>query len=124
MGVRIDKWLQVARAFRTRTKATKACTLGRIRVNGTTCKPHRSLKLGDRVEIDIGDWTRVLVVNELRDRPLPKAQAARVYEDLSPPRPTPDIWSRILRRTPAQRERGAGRPTKRDRRNIDRWRQR
>ena len=124
MAVRVDKWLQVARAFRTRTQATKACTLGRVRVNGGTCKPHRSLRLGDRVEIDIGDWTRVLVVNELRDRPLPKAQAARVYEDLSPPRPAPDIWGRLLRRTPARRERGAGRPTKRDRRDIDRWRRR
>lgn len=124
MGVRVDKWLQVARAFRTRSKATRACTLGRVRINGNTCKPHRSLKLGDQIEIDIGDWTRVLIVSELRDRPLPKAQAARVYEDLSPPRPVLDVWGRLLRRTPAQRQPGAGRPTKRDRRDIDRWRQR
>ena len=124
MSVRLDKWLQVARAFRTRTKATKACTLGRVRVNGETCKPHRHLKLGDQVEVDLGDWTRVLVVLELRDRPLPKAQAARVFEDKSPPRPVPDVWSRLMRRTPAQRERGTGRPTKRDRRDIERWRQR
>lgn len=124
MAVRLDKWLQVARAFKTRTKATKACALGRVRVNGSVSKPHRALQLEDQVEIDLGDWTRVLLVKELRDRPLPRAQAARVFKDLSPPRPRPDIWDRLLFRSPARRERGTGRPTKRERRDIDRWRQR
>ena len=87
MGVRIDKWLQIARVFKTRTQATKACTVGRVRCNGTISKPHRALKLEDQIEIRFRDWTRVLLVKELRERPLPKADAARVYEDLSPPRP-------------------------------------
>jgi ribosome-associated heat shock protein Hsp15 len=85
-------------------------------------KPHRNLALEDQVEIEIRDWTRVLVVKELRDRPLPKAEATRVFEDLSPPKPTLDPIQRILRGRPVQREKGAGRPTKRDRRDIDRWR--
>ena len=68
------------------------------------------------------EWTRVLVVKELRDRPLPKAEAARLFEDLSPPPPAPDPLSRLLRRAPAERERGTGRPTKRERRRLDRWR--
>jgi ribosome-associated heat shock protein Hsp15 len=87
VSVRLDKWLQVARVFKTRTQATRACNLGRVRVNGQTVKPHRNLALDDHVEIEIGDWMRHLVVKELRDRPLPKAEASRVFEDLSPPRP-------------------------------------
>jgi len=122
MAVRLDKWLQVARAFKTRTQATRACNLGRVRVNGQVVKPHRNLALEDEVEIEIRDWTRVLVVKKLRDRPLPKAEAHRVYEDLSPPKPRLDPIQRILRSKPAPREKGAGRPTKRERRDIDRWR--
>ena len=121
-GVRLDKWLQVARAFKTRTQATKACTLGRVRVNGQVAKPPRTLALEDRVEVEKGDWIRVLVVKELRDKTLPKAEAARVYEDLSPPKPEPDPWQWLLRKKPATRERGSGRPTKKERREIDRLR--
>lgn len=124
MGVRLDKWLQVARVFKTRSQATKACNSSRVRVNGQIVKPHRNLAIGDQVEIQIRDWTRILMVKELRDRPLPKAEAPRVFEDLSPPRPKPDPWARILRRTPAHREPGLGRPTKKERRDIDRWRSR
>ena len=120
--VRLDKWLHAARAFKTRTQATAACEHGRVMVNGTTAKPHRALRLGDRVEIEVGDWTRVLVVRELRDRPLPKAEAARLADDQSPPRPLPDPLARWLRQPPRRREPGAGRPTKRDRRDLERVR--
>lgn len=120
--MRVDKWLQVARVFKTRTRATKACVAGRVRVEGMVAKPHRSLALDERVEVDFGDWSRVLVVKELRDKPLPKAEAARVFEDLSPPRPKLDPIERAARRGPGRRRRGAGRPTKRERREIDRWR--
>src|SRR5689334_3517095 len=60
MSVRLDKWLQVARVFKTRTQATHAVDLNRVRVNGQTVKPHRNLVPGDRVEVEIGDWNRVL----------------------------------------------------------------
>ncbi|HXU45917.1 MAG TPA: RNA-binding S4 domain-containing protein [Thermoanaerobaculia bacterium] len=121
MSVRLDKWLQVARVFKTRTAATHACTLGRVAVNGQGSKPHRALALGDRVEVAQGDWQRVLIVRELADRPLPKAEAARLFEDLSPPRPELDPIQRLLRRPPSRRAAGTGRPTKRDRREIERW---
>ncbi|HVT57567.1 MAG TPA: RNA-binding S4 domain-containing protein [Thermoanaerobaculia bacterium] len=121
MSVRVDKWLQVARMFKTRTLATRACELGRVMVNGQAVKPHRHLAVGDRVELAQGDWQRVLVVKELRDRPLPKALAATLFDDQSPPRPAPDPLRRLLARPPAGREPGAGRPTKRDRRAIERW---
>jgi ribosome-associated heat shock protein Hsp15 len=120
--VRLDKWLHVARVYKTRSLATKACQLSRVRVNGTTAKPHRSLALGDRVEAEVGrDWTRVLVVRELADRTLAKTDVPRLFEDLSPPRPSADPVARALRRPPVARDAGAGRPTKRERRRIERF---
>ena len=120
--VRLDKWLQVARAFKTRSKATRACSLSRVKVNGVTAKAHRQLALDDRVEVELGDWTRVLIVKELRDKTLPKAEAPRLYEDLSPPRPQLDEFERVMRRRPVGREKGAGRPSKKERRELDRLR--
>jgi ribosome-associated heat shock protein Hsp15 len=120
--VRLDKWLQVARIFKSRSQATRACQLGRVLVNGQSAKPHRSLALGDRLEVEKGDWTRILVVLVLHDKQLPKAQAAELYEDHSPPPPAPDPLARLLRRPPVRREKGAGRPTKRHRRELDRLR--
>ncbi|HEY8020531.1 MAG TPA: S4 domain-containing protein [Thermoanaerobaculia bacterium] len=122
MSVRLDKWLHVARAFKTRSQATHACDLGRVTVNGQAVKPHRHLAVGDRVEVAVGDWTRVLVVKELRDRTVPKTMAAEMFEDLSPPRPVLDPLARLIRRPPAPREQGAGRPTKKERREIEAWR--
>ncbi len=95
--VRLDKWLQVARVFKTRTQATRACNLGRVSIDGQASKPHRSVQPGDRLEIRFGDWTRILIVRELHDRPVSKARAREMYEDLSPPRPRLDPIDRIMR---------------------------
>jgi ribosome-associated heat shock protein Hsp15 len=121
MPVRLDKWLQVARMYKTRTQATHACDLGRVRVNGQPAKPHRPLAVGDRVELRQGEWERVLTVRELRDRPVAKAEAAALYDDQSPPRPAPDPLRRLLSRPPALRPAGTGRPTKKQRRDMARW---
>ncbi|MCG8457579.1 MAG: RNA-binding S4 domain-containing protein [Holophagales bacterium] len=123
-AVRLDKWLQVARCFKTRSQATKACGSSRVRVNGQVSKAHRNLAVGDRVEVEYGDWMRVLVVKELHDRPLPKAQVPEIFEDLSPPRPTLDPLERLMKKTPVLREKGMGRPSKRERRQLDRLRDR
>lgn len=121
MSVRLDKWLQVARMFKTRTQATHACELGRVKVNGQPAKPHRQLTPGDRIEVTQGDWDRVLIVKELKDKPVPKAEAPLLYEDQSPPRPAPDPLARLLRRPPVLRDPGAGRPTKKERRDLERF---
>lgn len=123
MEVRLDKWLQVARLFKTRSQATAACTAGRVRVAGQAAKPHKRVEIGDHLEVEKGDWTRIVVVRELRDKPVAKEQAAALYEDLSPPRPEPDPMQRLMRRPPAKRDPGAGRPTKRERREIDKLRE-
>jgi ribosome-associated heat shock protein Hsp15 len=120
VSVRVDKWLHVARVYKTRTQATDACRLSRVTVNGQACKPHRELQVGDRVEAEVtADWKRVLVVKELAERSLPKAEVPRLFEDLSPPRPGPDPYLRALRRPPILREKGAGRPTKQERRRLE-----
>lgn len=122
-AVRLDKWLQVARVFKTRSQATRACQLSRVKVNGVTAKAHRNLVIGDRVEVEKGDWQRILVVKELHDRPLRKADVPRIFDDESPPRPQLSEVERIMRRTPAViREKGAGRPSKKQRRELDRLR--
>lgn len=119
MDVRLDKWLQVARVFKSRSEATRACNLSRVRVNGEIAKAHRKVLVGDRVEVAREDREKILVVKELRDKPVPKAEAAMLFEDLSPPPPPRDSLERLLARAPVQRERGTGRPTKKDRRSIE-----
>lgn len=121
-AVRLDKWLQVARVFKTRSQATRACSLGRVTVNGAPAKAHRPLAVGDRIEVAQGDRRRILEVRVLRDRPVPKAEARELFEDHSPPPPPRDSLERLLARPPARRERGSGRPTKRERRHLDRLR--
>ena len=124
MGVRLDKWLQVARVYKTRSQATRACVAGRVRVNDHKAKPHRTIAIGDRIEIEKdSEWTRILVVEKVHDKPLPKAQAALLFEDLTGPKPKVDPIDRILRRPVMLREKGTGRPTKRDRRRMDRFEQ-
>ena len=118
--MRLDKWLQVARLFKTRTQATKACDLGRVTVNGIPAKPHRTVTLGELVEFSQGDWRRAVVVRRLHDKPLPRADAASLFDDQSPPRPVPDPLQRLMRRPPILRAPGSGRPTKRDRRQLER----
>ena len=119
--VRLDKWLQVARVYKTRTRATHACTLGRVQVNGERAKPHRQVRLDDKIEVDLGDWQRVLIVRELKDRPVAKADAVKLYEDLSGPRPKLDAIDRAMRGPGVKREKGLGRPTKQDRRAMEKF---
>jgi len=119
--VRLDKWLQVARVFKTRSQATRACNLNRVKVNDQQAKAHRQVALGDRIEVEKGDWQRILEVKALRDKPVPKAEARALFEDRSPA-PPEDPMDQLLRRPAVKREKGAGRPTKKDRRQLERLR--
>lgn len=121
-NVRLDKWLQVARVFKTRSQATRACNLNRVKVNGVSAKAHRSLRIDDRVEIELRDWTRVLVVKELCDKTLPKAEVPRLFDDQSLPRPKLSELERLMRKTPVVREKGKGAPTKKERRALQKLR--
>jgi ribosome-associated heat shock protein Hsp15 len=115
--MRIDKWLWAARAFKTRSLAATACDGGKVDVNGESAKPAKPVRAGDRVEITIVGGRRVLKVAALSDRRGPATEARVLYEDLTPPAPP-----RLRQPRPPYREPGAGRPTKRERREIDRLR--
>jgi ribosome-associated heat shock protein Hsp15 len=89
-GVRLDVWLDVACLFKTRSEAQKACTGGKVDVNGQPGKPHRLLKIGDELRITrMQNRRQVVVVTGLLDRHVPKAEARALYEDRTPP-PTPE----------------------------------
>jgi len=112
--------LQVARLFKTRSQATHACDAGRVSVNGSPAKPHRTVRIDDRVEIEVESWKKIVLVRELKDKPVSKAEARLLFEDVSPPRPVLDPLEQLIRKSAAARPRGSGRPTKRQRRQIDR----
>ena len=85
-GVRLDIWLDVACVFRTRSEAQKACRSGKVEANGQTAKPNRQLRIGDELEISRPSGRKQrLKVLAVADRHVAKAEARRLYEDLTPP---------------------------------------
>ena len=115
-GVRIDKWLWAARFFKTRSLAAAACTGGKVDVNDDAAKPARPLRAGDLVRMTLPQGRRRIVkVLVLDDRRGPATAARALYEDLTPPEPP-----RARQAPPPYRPPGAGRPTKRERRDLDR----
>lgn len=122
---RLDKWLWFARFFKTRTLATKVCSSGKVRINGqVVSKAHHGVRPGDVLTFPQGRDIRVIRIEALGARRGPAPEARTLYEDLEPPR-RPDTDGDEDRTIPAPvlRERGAGRPTKAERRAIDRLRE-
>ena len=118
---RLDKWLWFARIAKTRTLATRLVETGKARVNRTkVSKASRTVRAGDVITLAIHEQIRVLKVVAFGARRGPAAEAAMLYEDLSPP-PVPRKKTSRPPQPPAQREQGTGRPTKRDRRQMDAW---
>jgi ribosome-associated heat shock protein Hsp15 len=117
-AVRLDRWLWAARMFRSRSLAANACDEGKVHVNDATAKPHKHLRVGDRLSITGERAVRELRVQALSERRGPAESARQLYEDLTPPPPP-----RPLREPPpVVRDQGSGRPTKRDRRQLNRLR--
>jgi len=118
--VRLDKWLWAARFFKTRSIAATAVGGGKIDVNGERAKPARLLQVGDRVSVRHPPFeTHVLVraVSEHRGR---ATDAARLYEETPASRAAREALALQLRSLPSTAEQG--RPTKKDRRLLERWR--
>jgi ribosome-associated heat shock protein Hsp15 len=113
--VRIDRWLVAARIFKTRGLAQLACGGGHVTVNGQGVKASQNIKRGDEVRVQGPRGLLVLVARELADKRLSAPAAKELYEDNSPPPPPKEELI-------APRERGAGRPTKADRRALERLR--
>lgn len=112
---RIDRWLWAVRLFKTRSAAQQACRGGHVRVNDARVKPATTVKVGDTVEVSGSNRQRVVEVAAVIDQRVGAPAARECLVDHSP-EPTP----RQFQPSVPERERGAGRPTKRERRQLER----
>lgn len=114
--VRVDAWLWAVRVYKTRSAATSACRAGHVRVNGERAKAAQPVRPGDELRVRIAGFDRTLVVRRTIVKRVGAVLAAEAADDRTPAREAvPAV---------AARDRGAGRPTKRERRQIDRFRER
>lgn len=118
---RLDKWLWFTRVAKTRSLAARLIAAGKARVNRVRAsRPSQTVRPGDVVTLMIHGRVRILKVIDCGIRRGPAAEAATLYEDLSPAR-QPGKPEAPSAADPATRAKGSGRPTKRDRRRIDAW---
>ncbi|MBT2392499.1 RNA-binding S4 domain-containing protein [Streptomyces maoxianensis] len=113
--VRIDAWIWSVRLTKTRSQAASACRAGHVRVNGERVKPAHALRAGDQVRVFHAGRERLVVVSKIVRKRVGPTVAVECYVDNSPPPPPREFTAPV-----AVRERGAGRPTKRDRRELER----
>ena len=116
-GVRVDVWLWSVRLFKTRSAATDACRGGHVKVNGAAAKAATPIKVGDWVAARAYDRDRVVEVAQLVGKRVGAPIAATCLVDHTPALPPRDLDPPVFARDPA-----SGRPTKRDRRQLDRFR--
>jgi ribosome-associated heat shock protein Hsp15 len=115
-ATRVDRWLWSVRLTKTRPDAAAACRGGHVRVNDRIAKPSTMLSPGDQVRVRVADTTRIVEVLRVIHKRVGAADAVTCYLDRTPARPAEPVVA------VAVRDRGAGRPTKRDRRLLDKWR--
>jgi ribosome-associated heat shock protein Hsp15 len=116
-SARVDSWIWAVRLVKTRSLATAACRAGHVRVNGERAKAAQPVKIGDEIRYRESGFDRIVVVRSLLVKRVGAAIAAEAYSDLTPPPPPREevAFAPI-------RDRGAGRPTKRERRDLERLR--
>jgi ribosome-associated heat shock protein Hsp15 len=111
---RVDSWIWSVRLIKTRSLASSACRAGHVRVNGIRVKPAHAVRAGDEIRLRQEGRERVVVVTRIVTKRVAATVAAACYIDNSPPPPPREETAPV-----AVRDRGAGRPTKRDRRSIE-----
>lgn len=116
-SVRVDSWLWAIRVYKTRSAATTACRAGHVRVGGERAKAAHPVRHGDELRVRIQGFDRILVVRQPIAKRVGAAVAAAAFEDRTPPPPPRETVASV-----PVRDRGAGRPTKRERREIDKLR--
>ena len=117
LKIRIDKWLWSVRLFKTRSIATDACNAGKVKMNGTKLKPSKEVKTDEIYNIKIGQLDKIVQVIDAPKSRINATLVPNFYLDLT----TEEEYNRVksLRTTFEYREHGDGRPTKRDRRQIE-----
>lgn len=123
-AVRLDKWLWAARFFKTRALAAEAIDGGKVHLNGERVKRSKTLKLGDEVRVRLGPYEHRIVVRSTSDRRGPATVAATLYDELPESRATREALIEQRRMEIAVGADDAGRPSKRDRRQIEQLRKR
>lgn len=117
--IRIDKWLWAVRIFKTRNMATNACKKSKVLLNGRNVKPSHTVKIGDVIEVRSAIINRTFNVKGLLEKRVSAKIAVDYVEETTPPEEFKKL--RVIKDTPfALRERGTGRPTKKDRRITNR----
>jgi ribosome-associated heat shock protein Hsp15 len=116
-SVRADAWTWAVRLYPTRSAASAACKAGHVKVNGASAKPAQPVKPGDTVRAYTPGGERIVVVTGLIEKRTSAAIAVQNYDDRTPPPPPKEERPAVV-----VRERGSGRPTKRDRRLTERLR--
>ena len=116
--VRIDKWLWAARLFKTRAIATDAIKGGKVKIDDAPVKPSREVKEGDVIQVQIEQLHKVVQVKSLIKNRVPAKMVPEVYADLTPPEEYERIEFMHAYKS-EWRDRGAGRPTKKERRMIE-----
>jgi ribosome-associated heat shock protein Hsp15 len=118
-GIRIDKWLWSVRAFKTRSQATTACKSGKVKIEDSQVKPSREVKTDEIISVQINHITRTLKVIALLDKRVGAKLVPDYMEDLTP---AEEYNKEKIKReiNYEYRDRGLGRPTKKERRLIDR----
>ena len=116
-SVRADIWVWAVRKYKTRSAAAKACKAGHVKINGKSAKASSPVRIGDQVVVRIGGFDHILQVNQLLERRLSYPLARLAYEDL-----TPERLPKLFLPARPRREAGSGRPTKKERRQLDRLR--
>jgi ribosome-associated heat shock protein Hsp15 len=117
-GVRIDKWLCAVRIYKTRTIATEECRKGRISIGGITVKPSRDVRVGDILELKKAPITYKFKVLQLAEKRMSAKLVPEFVEDLTPKEQFDMLEMQKLMQWNG-RDKGTGRPTKKDRRDID-----
>ncbi len=116
--VRIDKYLWAIRIFKTRSKASEACKKGRVQINEAEVKPAKEVSPGDEVTIRIKTMIKTIRVEKVIEQRVSASLAAECFEDLTPQEEY-DKLKKMNELNTEWRDRGAGRPTKKERRQID-----
>lgn len=116
-SARVDSWIWSVRLLKTRSAAASACRGGHVKVNGTPAKPAQHVAIGDEIRLRVGGRDRIVEVARVVAKRVGPAVATECLIDRSPPPPPKEVLAAL-----PLRDRGAGRPTKRERRDTDRLR--
>lgn len=112
--MRVDVWLWAVRQLKSRSLATSAARAGHVKINGVAAKASSAVKVGDEVRLRVAGFDRILQVTALIPKRVGAPEAAKCYVDVTPPRLTNPANAAVI-----YRPRGTGRPTKKERRQLD-----